>query len=192
MDQGADITILLQAWDRGEPGARDALFPAVYQQLKRMAQHHLASQSPGHTLQPTALINELYLRLAGREIPSMRARAQFFALTSTMMRQILVDHARARAAGKRGGGLKFESLNEEFHYGQENAADLLALDDALCRLEKLDPRKAKCLELRFFSGLEIAEIAEALGVSAPTVGRDLRLALAWLRRELSAVNPTQP
>jgi RNA polymerase sigma factor (TIGR02999 family) len=192
MEPSADITILLQAWDRGDPGARDALFPAVYHQLKRIARRHLASQSPGHTLQPTALINELYLRLAGREIPSMRARAQFFALTSTMMRQILVDHARARAAGKRGGGIKFEPLNDEFHYSAENASDLLSLDDGLTRLEKLDPRKAKCLELRFFSGLEIAEIAEALEVSVPTVGRDLRLALAWLRRELSGASPTPP
>lgn len=192
MDPEPDITVLLQAWDRKEPGAQDALFPVVYQQLKRMAQRHLASQSPGHTLQPTALINELYLRLASRELPEMRARAQFFALTSTMMRQILVDHARSRAAGKRGGGVRFEPLNEEFHYNGENGGDLLALDEALTRLEQIDPRKAKTLELRFFSGLEIAEIAEALETSVATVGRDLRMALAWLRRELSGLSPTQP
>jgi RNA polymerase sigma factor (TIGR02999 family) len=156
----------------------------VYYELRRQAAHYLRHQMPGHTLQPTALVHELYLRLISRSQPDWQDRAHFFGAASTIMRQILVDHARARHAAKRGGPQVRVEFIETLEYSDERAADLLALDQALTEMAAFDPGKARALELRYFGGLTMEEMAEVLGVSISTVRRDIRSAEAWLRREL--------
>jgi RNA polymerase sigma factor (TIGR02999 family) len=184
------ITRLLQEWGAGDKDALDTLLPLVHGELRRLARQRMGRERKGHTLQPTALVSEAYLRL--RDIKQVRwqDRAHFFAVAVRLMRRILVDSGRARGAHKRGDGVHPASLEEaEAQIGAPNQ-DLLVLDEALQKLEALDPRKARVVELRFFLGLSVEEAASALNVSSETVKRDWRLAKAFLWRELSEGAPT--
>lgn len=176
-------TDLLLAWERGEPGAFVQLVPLVHDELRRLARRHMARENPGNTLQATALVNEAYLRLIKVKQVRWQNRAQFFGLAAKVMRQILVDAARARNNNKRGGGRKV-TLNEGVIAADEPSPDLIALDHALNKLAAVHPRKARVVELRFFGGMSLEETAEALHVSADTVKRDWRFAKLWLLREL--------
>lgn len=183
-----EVTGLLRRWRAGDQSARDELLPLVYAELRRLAQRYLKRERPGHTLQPTALVHEAYLRLAASHSPQWNDRVHFYAVAAQLMRQVLVDHARSRGAQKRGGGVIKVSLDEEHdHLAQAgldgtagNAADLLALDDALRDLEAVDGRKSRIIELRFFAGLSIEETAHVLGVSVPLVVKETRIARAFL------------
>jgi RNA polymerase sigma factor (TIGR02999 family) len=177
------ITRLLQAWHDGDTAARDELMPLVYDELHRLASGYMRRERPGHTLQTTALLNEAYLRLIGQSRTDWRSRAQFFGIAAQFMRRILVDHARARLSAKRQGGLA-EPLDESAVAVPARPPELLALDDALEQLAKVDPRKARVVELRYFGGLTVEETADVLDVSAITVMRDWSFAKAWLQREL--------
>lgn len=179
------VTALLLAWGAGDGGALDALMPAVYAELRRQAARALRREAAGHTLQPTALVHEAYLRLVDHARVPWESRAQFFGVAARCMRQILVDHARARAAAKRGGAVLAVTLGEGDAPAPEPTEEVLALDEALGRLTALDPDQARVVELRYFGGLTIAETAAALGVSPATVKREWAVASAWLRRELS-------
>ena len=184
--QAADTTGLLQAWSRGDRAALDQLTPRVYDQLRRLAGHYMQNESPARTIQATALVHEAYLRLVDVTNVDWQHRAQFFAITARIMRNILLDNARARAAAKRGGQQARVNLDEIPDVSDRGGdSDLLALDDALTALAAVDPRKAQVIELRFFGGLSVEETAAALNVSPETVMRDARAARAWLRRELS-------
>jgi RNA polymerase sigma factor (TIGR02999 family) len=163
----------------------DVLAPLVYAELRRMAQRSLRRENPGNTLQPTALVHEAYLRLADVENMRWEDRAHFFAVSAQMMRRILVDAARTRSTGKRGGGAIHLNLKESIDAAPDRGNELIALDDALGALAQLDPRKARVVEMRFFGGLSVEETAEVLKISAPSVLRDWKLARAWLMRELS-------
>ena len=160
------------------------LIPLVYQELHRIAEAYLRSQRPGHTLQPTALLHEAYIKLAGADGQDWNGRTHFFATAAAIMRNILVDHARSRQAEKRGGGAAPVPLDLVVDRAEEKPADLVALDDALRALASHDERKARVLELRYFGGLSVEETAETMGLSVATVGREARIAAAWLRREL--------
>lgn len=183
-----EVTHLLKAWTAGDQQALEKLTPLVYQQLHRVAQRCMAGERPGHTLQTTALVNEVYLRLVDCEQINWQDRAHFFAVSAQLMRRILVDFARARGYQKRGGGALHMSLDEAPSVCNEPDANLVALDDALKVLADVDGRKSKVVELRFFGGLSVEETAEVLRVSADTVVRDWRLAKVWLLRELSEGN----
>ena len=179
-----DVTQLLLAWGEGDESAGDELIMRVYDQLRRIARHHLRGERAGHTLQTTALINEAYMKLVEQPV-SWQNRAHFFGIAARLMRQILVDHARARQRLKRGGDWQRISLTAG-DTAREQAADLLALDKALEILAEADPQKSRIVELRFFGGLTIDETAQVLGVSTPTVERGWRAARAWLQTELSS------
>lgn len=178
------ISQLLQRWSQGDRAAFDELTPLVYDELRRIAHRYMAQQAPGHLLQTTALINEAYLRLGGQEEKGWENRAHFFAVAAQAMRHILVDDARAQRRDKRGGGAQQLSLDQALTLGAERSAELVALDDALKQLVKLDERQSRVVELRFFGGLTEAEIAEVLQVSVRTVSSDWSLARAWLLHEL--------
>jgi RNA polymerase sigma-70 factor (ECF subfamily) len=180
-----EVTRLLKEWANGAQSALDALTPLVYGELRRLAASYLRSESPGHMLQPTALVHEAFLRLVGRA-PDCENRSQFYGVAAHLMRQILVDHARTRQAVKRGGHFVHLSLEEDLVLSREQDSDLVALDEALERLAALDPRKSRVVELRFFGGLSVDESAEVLGVSEVTVRRDWQFAKTWLLRELGA------
>jgi RNA polymerase sigma factor (TIGR02999 family) len=180
------MTQLLSAWSDGDKVALEQLMPLVYQELHRLAARHLASERAGHTLQPTALVNEAYLRLIDQKRVRWQTKAHFLAIAAHMMRRILVDYARARRYAKRGGGAPVVTLDEAAALSVERASDLIAVDDVLNRLSELDPRKGRVVELRFFGGLSVEETAEVLQISPNTVLRDWRTAKAWLHRELSA------
>jgi RNA polymerase sigma factor (TIGR02999 family) len=180
-----EVSHLLAAWSGGDRAALDELIPIVYNELRRLAHLYTGGESPGHTLQTSALVNEAYLRLADRSNVCLKNRAHFFAICAQLMRQILVDHARKRRSRKRGGGALRVTLDEGVIVSEERAADVVALDDALAHLAELDHRQARIVELRFFGGLNIEEAAEVLEVSPGTVMRDWTLAKAWLRREIS-------
>ncbi len=180
----ANLTELLHRSREGDRAALDAIMPLVYQELRRLAGSYLRDQSPTQSIQPTVLVHEAYLRLAGRHQPEYQDRAHFFRVAAGIMRQVLVDDARTRHAVKRGGGNPKLEFTETFDYSGEKASHLVALDDALKALEQLDERKARVIELRYFGGLSVEETAEALGISVATVGREVRFAEAWLRREL--------
>ena len=180
-----DVTALLLSWSDGDRDAPAKLMPLVYEELRRLARDHLRRERPDHTLQPTALVNEVYLRLIDQQRVSWQTRAQFFGLVAQLMRHVLVDHARMRAAAKRGGSLQKLSLDEAWMAPEEVATELVALDEALVRLAAIDERKSRVVEMRFFAGLSVEETAEALGVSDKTVMRDWRIAKLWLHRELS-------
>jgi RNA polymerase sigma factor (TIGR02999 family) len=175
------VTTLLLAWRAGDRGALDRLIPLVHAELHRLAQRCMQGERPDHTLQATALVNEVYLRLVATEV-AWKDRAHFFAVAATTMRRILVDHARAKGRKKRAG--ERVSLEESVLVAPDREAELLAIDDALTRLAGTDERAARVVELHYFGGLTYDEIAEALGISAATVDRDLRFAKAWLYREL--------
>jgi RNA polymerase sigma-70 factor, ECF subfamily len=177
-----EVTRLLRRWGGGDPAALDQLTPVLYRELRRVAAGHLRRERPGHTLQPTALVHETYLRLIGSDQPEWSDRAHFFAIAARHMRQILVDHARRRNARKRGGG-QAVTLDEGLP-ATARPLDVIALDDALEALARLDQRKARILELHYFGGLGQEEIAAVLEVHVNTVARDLRLARAWLRLQL--------
>jgi RNA polymerase sigma-70 factor (ECF subfamily) len=179
-------TALLEAWGRGDRAAFDALVPLVHDELKRIARHHMRRERGEHTLQPSALVNEAYIRLLDVARIEWQNRAHFFAMAARVMRRILVDSARARKFQKRGGGAQIASLDEALVVSTTPGPDLVALDDALNALSEMDPRKAQVVEMRFFGGLSAEETAEALHVSLGTVMRDWRLAKVWMLRELSA------
>jgi len=184
-----DVTRLLIEWSKGDRGALDALVPLVYDELRRLAQLYLSREKPGHTLSSTALVHEAYLRLVRQEDMSWQNRAHFFAVAARMMRRILVDHARKHNYAKRGGGAMTLSLDEAVAPAKERELDLVALDDALEALAKLDERQCRMVELRFFGGLSIEETSEVMGVSTPTVKREWASARAWLYREISGMAP---
>ena len=177
-----EVTRLLAEWAKGNEQALDDLTPLVYRELRRLAASCLRKERQGHTLQPTALVHEAYLRLVDQASPSWQNRAHFFGVAARLMRQILVDYARRKQAGKRAG--QKVSLQEALSFQQERGRDLLALDSGLNALEKLDPRKCTVVELRYFGGLSMDEIAQTLDVSAITVRRDLRMAEVWLHHQM--------
>jgi RNA polymerase sigma factor (TIGR02999 family) len=177
-------TLLLEAWAQGDQAAFNELLPLVHDELHRLARRHMDRERPGHTLQSTALVNEAYLRLIDVNRVHWESRAHFFAMASRAMRRVLVDSARTRNYQKRGGGAQKVSLDEALLVTREPGQDLVALDDALNALARVDLRKSQVVEMRFFGGLTIEETAAALQVSVDTVMRDWRLAKAWLLREL--------
>ncbi len=180
-----EISDLLIAWGNGDRAALDQLMPLVYDELRRLAHHYLGRERLGHTLQTSALVNEVYLKLVNERAMQWQNRAHFFAVAANLMRIILVDYARRRNYAKRGGGAQRVSFDEALAVSDEQTADLLALDDALRALAAQDARKSQVAELRFFGGLSVEETAEVLKVSPVTVMREWRLAKAWLHRELS-------
>src|SRR5579862_7738499 len=180
-----DVTVLLQKWSRGEARAAEDLAPLVYAELRRRAHRYLRRERVNHTLHSTDLVHEAYLRLVDQKRANWQDRAHFFAVSAQMMRRILVDHARAHHREKRGGGAPTLVLDEAIDLPQRRSLELIALDDALEGLAKLDSQQSRVVELRFFAGLSIEETAEVLGVSKATVNRDWVTARAWLSRELS-------
>jgi RNA polymerase sigma factor (TIGR02999 family) len=190
--QSANVTKLLVAWGRGDREAFDRLMPQVQGELHRIAARYMAAERPGHDLQATALINEAYMRLVDWKDIQWADRAHFFGMAANMMRRVLVDHARRRDRIKRGGEAILVSLVEAAQVVAPERADVLALDEALQRLEQFDRRKSQIVEMRFFGGLSLEETAEALDVSVATVRRDWSLASAWLHRELTQDNGNGP
>jgi RNA polymerase sigma factor (TIGR02999 family) len=181
---------LLTAWGRGEPAALEQLTPQVYHELHKLARAYLRRGRPNQSLQPTALINEAYLRLLDRSQPMQwENRAHFFGIAARLMRMILVDHARTHRAAKRGGGGAAVTLDDGIAVATGRAPDVLEIDEALNSLAAVDERKAKVIELRYFGGMDREEVAAVLGLTVPTVKRDLRLGEAWLRRFLSGKPP---
>jgi len=178
------ITALLQAWSEGRQAGLAELVPLVHNELRGLARAQMTGERPDHTLQATALVNEAYLRLAALERMHWRSRAHFFAVAARLMRRILIDHARARMYQKRGGGVQHTALDDALAITAGNRAVLIALDDALDALARIDSRKSQVVELRFFGGLSVRETATVLKVSPDTVMRDWKLAKAWLLREL--------
>ena len=183
-DSPSEVTALLRRWGEGNREAFERLVPLIYGQLRAMAHHRLRDERPGHTLNTTALVHEAYLKLVDIQAAGFRDRAHFLSMASRAMRRILVDYARTRNAAKRGGGAAAVTLDEALHVSDDFIDGLPDLDDALTRLETVEPRLVRILEHRFFAGLTVEETAEVLGVSASTVKRDLRFARAWLAKEL--------
>jgi len=179
------VTQLLVAWGEGDQVARDQLMSVVYQELHRLAHHYMKRESPGHTLQTSALVNEAFVRLVDQKHVRWQNRAHFFGIAAQMMRRILVDYARGRNSAKRGGGAQQISLDEGLTVSEGRSAEVVQVHEALEQLAEFDPRKSQIVELRFFGGLSIEETADVLGVSPGTVMRDWTLAKAWLRREMS-------
>lgn len=183
----APVTMLLQNWRRGDSSALDQVAEIVDRELRRLAASYLRRERPGHTLQPTALVNEAFLRLMGQAgRVDWESRSHFIAIAACHMRQILVDHARRHGAGKRGAGATLISLDDAPASTDPRSTDLLALDEALEKLAAVDARKARAMELKFFGGLEMAEIASVLNLSIKTVEKDVRMAGAWLRAALTS------
>jgi RNA polymerase sigma-70 factor (ECF subfamily) len=180
------ITQLLKQWSSGDESALDELVSLVYDELRRLASYYLRHQEIGHTLQATALVNEAFIRLMGVKETRWENRAHFFAVAAKAMRQIIIDHARSHKRLKRGGGQQAISIDGAAAITQEQAGDMIALDEALNSLAAIDERKGRVVELRFFGGLNTDEIAEVLKISAPTVQREWRMAKAWLYRELKS------
>lgn len=180
-----EITQWLAAYQRGDAIAFEKIMPRVYEELHRLAMRVFSRERSGHTLQPTALVNEVYLRLVNQREATWQNRAQFFAIAAQMMRRILVSHARARQAAKRGGAEQRITLTEDVAAGPQRDVNLLALDEALKKLEAIDLEKSRMVELRFFSGLSVTETAEVMGVSPRTIDRQWQTAKAWLYREIA-------
>jgi len=187
MSSGPALTRLLQEWKNGDDQAIERLIPIVYEELRRLAAHYLRNEHAADTLQPTALVHEAYIRLTAQNMPDWQGRAHFFGVAAHVMRQILVDHARRHLSAKRGAGAHITAINETLSFAPAKSKDVLALNDALDGLAAIDPRKSKILELRYFGGFSVEEIAQCLNISTATVGREQRLAEAWLYRELSRV-----
>ena len=179
------ITVLVHEYANGDKAALDRLLPLVYAELRRIAQKHLRGERPSHTLQPTALVHEMYARLAGQSPPELRDRVHFLSVAAHVMRQILIDHARTKYAQKRGGRKGKLSLDEARDACMEKPAIMVRIDDALNQLAGQDPRKARLIEMRFFGGMTAEESAAALDLPVHVVRRDLRVAQAWLQRELN-------
>jgi RNA polymerase sigma factor (TIGR02999 family) len=181
-----DVTGMLVKWSQGDKAVLDQLLPAVYEELHRMAARYLRRERPDHTLQPTALINEAYLRLVDKNSITWENRAHFFGIAANVMRRILVDHARGHQAAKRGGSAIKLPLDEAIHGSpKQERMDVIALDAALTRLAKMDPEQSRLVELRYFAGLNIEATAEIMGISPATVKRKWTVSRAWLRREIS-------
>ncbi|HKW96404.1 MAG TPA: sigma-70 family RNA polymerase sigma factor [Bryobacteraceae bacterium] len=190
MERGSPVTQLLVEWSHGDPEALEKLTPHVYRELHALARSYLRRGRPNQTLQPTALINEAYLRLLGQSEPiQFENRAHFFGIAARLMRMVLVDYSRARDAAKRGGAAEAVTLAESLAPSDARAPDVLEIDEALDQLAHVDARKAKVIELKYFGGMEREEIATALGLTVATVKRDLRLGEAWLRRFLRGEKP---
>ncbi len=181
-----DVTGLLFAWSQGDRAALDRLVPLVERELQLLAHRYLRRERTDHTLQTTALVNEAYLRLVDQREPRWQSRAHFFGIAAQMMRRILIDHARKVAYAKRGGGAQKVSLDEACLLAESRASELVALDDALTTLARVDERKSRVVELRYFGGLSVDEAAEVLGVHPDTITREWRRAKTFLRRELEA------
>ncbi len=179
-----NITELLRDWEDGDPESLAEVLPHICQDLQVIARSQMARETPGHTLQPTALVNEFFLRLTSQRTFSWQNRSQFFAFAAETMRRILVDHARKRRRMKRGNGRRPASIHEDFDAPSRLTDDVVALNDALLGLEVIDPRKARVVDLRFFLGLTVEEAAAVLGVSEPTIKREWRSAKLWLLREI--------
>jgi len=185
MDSPSQVTKLLQVWQAGDPKALDSLLPLVYDELRRLAHHHLKNERPEHTLQSTALVHEAYFRLVGQDLPTLEGRTHFFAIAAQLMRQILVDYARRHRASKRGSGVCMLTLDDAVALPQRKNVDVVALDDALQTLAQVDPRQSRVVELRFFAGLSLEETSKVMGIGTATVQRDWTAARAWLHREIS-------
>jgi RNA polymerase sigma factor (TIGR02999 family) len=183
MADAPDITRLLTAWQSGDASALDELTPIVYEELRQLAQRYMRRESSGHTLQATALVHEAYARLAAADVP-LQNRAHLLAFMARLMRQLLVDHARARKSAKRGEGLERITLDESLVVSEDSDVHVLELDEVLDELRAFDELKSQIIEMRFFGGLTYEEAAEALGISTSTLDRELRLAKAWLRHRL--------
>ena len=181
----SEVSLLLQGWRNGDSQALDALLPLVYKELRRLARMQLQKERPDHTLQSAALVHEAYLRLIGLNPPQWESRTHFFAIAAQLMRQILVDYARRHRAAKRGGSVCKLSLDDVMAASPGKDLDVVALDDALNTLAKIDPRQSRVVELRFFAGLSLQEISEAMEIAPATVQRDWTAARAWLHREIS-------
>src|SRR4051794_7363415 len=192
MTDAQPITVLLQQFANGDQSALNRLMPLVYAELHRLAEGYLRQERTGHTLQPTALVNEAYVRMLGQQHPDYQGRAHFLGVSAQVMRQILIDHARKRNAIKRGGSDAKCSLDEARDAVMERPSVAIALDDALNTLANKDARKARLLEMRFFGGLTAEESAEALAVPVADVRRELRVGLAWLQREFNRQAKSQP
>lgn len=180
-----ELTQLLIAWSEGDRAALDKLMPLIHEELRRLAHHYMSRERSGHTLQTTALVNEAYLRMVNRKGAHWQNRAHFFAIAAQSMRSILVDHARGLAYAKRGGGARKIALDEALVVSQERAGEVLALDDALALLAKIDTKQSRIVELRFFGGLTIEETAEVLDLSPATIKREWTTAKAWLYHQLN-------
>jgi RNA polymerase sigma factor (TIGR02999 family) len=189
MSEQGKITSLLSAWSAGDQSALDSLVPIVYDQLRRIASDCMHRERPGHLLQTTALVNEAYLRLMGRERVSCHTRAEFFAVAAQVMRRVLVDYARERKRKKRGRGVAALPLDDVAILSDDRAEELIAINSALDGLTAFDPRKGKVFELRYFGGMSVEEVSEVLSVSPVTVARDWKMAKVWLRREIAPRSP---
>lgn len=185
MNPGPDVTHLLDEWSKGDRGALDALMPLVHEELHQLARNFVARERPGHSLQATALVNEVYLKLVGERRMQWQSRAHFIGVAAHLMRFILVDHCRRKNYQKRGGGNARVTFDESLPLTLDRGEELMALDRTLQKLSVQDERKARIVELRYFGGLSVEETAEVLSVSVATVMRDWRLARAWLRREMA-------
>jgi RNA polymerase sigma factor (TIGR02999 family) len=184
-ERPSQVTKLLQGWRLGDAKAADELLPLVYDELRRLAHHHLRNERSDHTLHSTALVHEAYLRLVGQDLPEWEGRTHFFAIAAQLMRQILVDYARRHRASKRGSGVRMLTLDDAMGVAQRKDVDVIALDDALHALAEIDPRQSRVVELRFFAGLSLEETSEVMGVATATVQRDWTAARAWLHRQIS-------
>ena len=186
------VTHLLQAWGRGDKEALNKLLPIVYEELHRLAASYMRKESPGHSLQTSALVNEAYIKLVDQKNVRWQNRAHFFGIAAQLMRRILVDHARSRARLKRGGGAQRLSLNESVIAATDSAEAFLSLDDALMRLAEIDAKKCRIVEMKIFCGLNTKEIAEVEKVSPSTIEREWRKAKAWLHREIQSEGKHEP
>ncbi len=184
-----EITALLVDWQKGDASALEELLPLVYDELRRVASGYMRRERPDHTLQTTALVHEAYLRLVRQKDVKWQTRAHFFAVAARVMRHILVDYARGAQRAKRGSGLPAVDLSDVALLSEDRAEELLAVNSALDNLNTIDPRKSRVFEMRYFGGMSVEEAAEALHVSPATVARDWRMAIAWLRREISPPVP---
>jgi RNA polymerase sigma-70 factor (ECF subfamily) len=184
MSEDNEVTLLLSALTRGDDGAASKLIPVVYDELRRLAASYMRRERPDHTLQATALVHEAFLKLVEQRSVNWQSRAHFFGVAAQLMRRILIDHARGHLRQKRGGEHKKVSLDEAFIFSEQQSAELLAVDESLTRLSKLDQRQGRVVELRFFGGLGVEEAAEVLGISPKTVKRDWSIAKAWLYADL--------
>ncbi len=191
-DTPGDVTQLLVRWRNGDRQSLDQLIPLVYEELRLIAGRFLRHERPGHTLQSTALVHEAFLRLVDQTRTDWKSRAHFFGVAATIIRNLLVDHARARQTAKRGGPMPALSLDEAVAFPQSRDLELIAVDDALMSLSRFDPQQSRIVELRFFAGLSIEETAEVLGISASTVKRDWIMAKAWIFHTLSSSASSPP